>query len=175
MLPAIAAGASWLFDLIGPLLAWEAASSVAGKLGTRLAGAGAKEIAEAAAKKVGASAIGGMAEKALAPVAGAVPKAVGKYLTAEELTKQAVQRTAGLGSMIAGSMGAAGLTSLLAGRNSMQHHDEIAAMPNGEALRQAMNMDNLMRQGDMREALAQYLGDREAANDIVNAQPRRIV
>lgn len=174
MLPAIAAGGSALIDMLLGLLAWEAASKGAGMVGRRLVGKGAAELGAAAAEKLGASAAGQMVNKALSPVAGAVGDKVGKYLTAEQIAKGAVVGGAGMGGLLAGTMGMEAANSILATKAGTQYHDVVRATPNAEATQQQQALAGMVQKGQMEQALAQYLGSRELAHQFMADQGRLI-
>lgn len=155
MLPAIAAGAGWLADLILPLLAWEGASRGASILGRRLLGSSAAELAEAAAAKAGTSMLGKNVTSALNPAAKILPASIGEQLTAGGLASTGVRSGAALGGLIAGSMGATAMSELL-------------SRPSPQAQQEAAGMQAVVQKAQMQDALSRYLGNPDLARQLLS-------
>jgi len=169
MLPFLATAAEWIL----PYILWEGGAWGAKKVAGTLAkgaikdlaeGPIAAQLAERVAGKVGSSAIGTAVTKA----AEKLPEKVGKHLTAQEISRMAVMGGAGLGTLVAGQTAADSLGAMLSRREGAQHVDLVSSMPNGDLVRQQQQVAAQVKRDQMQEALRQYLGDADMAEQVMN-------
>jgi hypothetical protein len=140
MIP-VAAGASWLAQLILPLLAWEMSRAGVKKVAGKLAGKTAAELAEGLATRTAGSGAGKLLDRGLAKAAGGLPERFAKAMTTENLTRGLVTGGAGLGGLVAGGMGAHMVGNLLAGSEEGQMPQALASYIG----QPEMNGDDLLR------------------------------
>lgn len=196
LLSLIPGGEAVLSTIVG-MLGWKGAEMLMEGLGgAALKGATGKAagpLLESIVGKAGSSAIG----QAVTSATTNIPK-VGKYLSAESITKSAIKGAAGVGGFMAGQMGweaansLAGLSgppdalkgpfgavapgtpdnlgSLLNKRSGLQYQDVIGGLPDGERVRQDTNIAGIVRTGQMEDALAQYIGNRQLAEVLMGGQ-----
>jgi hypothetical protein len=147
---------------IATMLAFQQAMGLAGKAGEKLIG-----TAEGAGTRAAGSRVGKGIDKGLGRVGAALPAAIGSRLGVGPLVKGLSGTAGGLGALAVGGYAAETMSGLLDSADPGSAAMEINQMIPPQVMQQQQGIQELMDDTALRQALAEYLGDRNLADELL--------